>query len=79
MPLLLLLHTQSFGAGMLTVLSAAVLLNTIVGVADRSIVRDKQRQVIYFRLWLFPHILLSFLITGLALYHVWLILAHGGP
>jgi ferredoxin-NADP reductase/CRP-like cAMP-binding protein len=78
-PLLLLLHTQSFGAGMLTVLSAAVLLNTIVGVADRSIVRDKKRQVIYFRLWLFPHILLSFLITGLALYHVWVILAHGGP
>ena len=79
MPLLLLLHGQSFGAGMLALLSAAILLNTIIGVADRSLISDARRQRIYFRIWLFPHILLSFLITALALYHVWLILAYGGP
>ena len=79
MPLLLLLHNTSFGAGMLSLLTVAVLLHTIIGVADSSLISGHRRQQTYLRVWLFPHILLAFSITGLALYHVWVILTHGGP
>lgn len=79
MPLLLLFHNTSYGAGMLSMLTVAVLLHTIIGVADSSLISGQQRQQTYLRVWLFPHILLAFLITVLSLYHVWVILTHGGP
>ena len=79
MPLLLLFHNTSYGAGMLSLLTVAVLLHTIIGVADSSLLSGQQRQQAYLRVWLFPHILLAFLITVLSLYHVWVILTHGGP
>ena len=79
MPLLLLLHNTSFGAGMLSLLTIAVLLHTIIGLADSSLISGQHRQRTYLQIWLFPHILLAFSITGLALYHVWVILTHGGP
>ena len=79
MPLLLLFHNTSYGAGMLSLLTVAVLLHTIIGVADSSLISGQQRQQNYLRVWLLPHILIAFLITGLALYHVWVILTHGGP
>lgn len=79
MPLLLLFHNTSYGAGMLSLLTVAVLLHTIIGVADSSLISGRQRQQSYLRVWLFPHILLAFLITVLSLYHVWVILTHGGP
>ena len=79
MPLLLLFHNTSYGAGMLSLLTVAVLLHTIIGVADSSLISGQQRQQTYLRVWLFPHILLAFLITVLSLYHVWVILTHGGP
>ena len=79
MPLLLLFHNTSYGAGMLNLLTIAVLLHTIIGVADSSLISGQHRQRTYLQIWLFPHILLAFSITGLALYHVWVILTHGGP
>lgn len=79
MPLLLILHNTSFGAGMLSLLSVAVLLHTIIGVADSSLISGHKRQQTYLQVWLFPHILLAFSITVLAIYHVWVVVTHGGP
>ncbi len=78
-PLLLVLHGNSVGVGLLGLLTFTFLCNTVVGVADRSFFRDSRRQMAYLRWWLFPHILLSVILTVLAVYHVWVILSHGGP
>lgn len=78
-PLLLLFHGDSFGAGMLSLLTVVIIANTIVGVADRSLIKDERAQRAYLSAWLYPHIILSALLTTLAIFHVWTILAHGGP
>jgi hypothetical protein len=78
-PLLLILHGNAIGPGLLGLLTLAFLSNTVVGIADRSIFRDSKRQRTYLRWWLFPHILLSLILRVLAIDHVWIILSHGGP
>lgn len=78
-PLLLVLHGYSAGIGLLALITGVFLLNSIVGVADRTIFADPALQTRYLRFWLFPHLILSILLTTLATYHVWIILSHGGP
>ncbi len=78
-PLLLLLHGSGFGAGMLGLISLLFLTHTVLGVADRSLISDTTRQRQYLQVWLYPHIVISLLLSALALFHLWLILGHGGP
>nr|MCS5583511.1 FAD-binding oxidoreductase [Pseudomonadales bacterium] len=78
-PLLLILHGNSIGTGILGLLSMVFFINTIVGLADRSIVSSPKLQLKYLQWWLFPHIILSILFTTLSIYHVWIIIIHGGP
>jgi hypothetical protein len=53
--------------------------HTLIGVADRSLINDGKTRQTYLHWWLFPHIGISILLSALAIYHVWLILGHGGP
>jgi len=78
-PLLLLLHGSSTGTGLLGLISLLFITHTLIGVADRSLINDGKTQQTYLRWWLFPHIGISILLSALAIYHVWLILGHGGP
>ena len=78
-PLLLIFHGNSIGIGTLGLLFWLFISNTLIGVADRSIVRDPQSQIRYFQGWLFAHVTVSILLTALAIYHVWTIISHGGP
>ncbi|MCH2210284.1 MAG: hypothetical protein MK110_03210 [Fuerstiella sp.] len=78
-PLLLLLHGSSGGTGTVQILWLLFILNTIVGICDRFTLPSRERQMRYFRWWLFPHIIFSSLITVLSVHHVWNILSHGGP
>ena len=78
-PLLLLLHGSSIGAGILGLISVLFLIHTIIGVADRSLISEPKAQRSYLKKWLYPHIIISILLSALALLHVWLILGHGGP
>jgi len=78
-PLLLLLHGSTIGAGLLGLISILFLTHTVIGVADRSLISNPDKQRGYLKIWLYPHIVISILLTVLALFHVWLILGHGGP
>lgn len=64
---------------MLGLISLLFLTHTVLGVADRSLISDTTRQRQYLKVWLYPHIVISILLTALALFHLWLILGHGGP
>ena len=78
-PLLLLFHGHGFGAGILGLITGLFLIHTVLGVADRSLISDSAQQRRYLKLWLYPHIVVSILLSALALFHLWLILGHGGP
>jgi ferredoxin-NADP reductase/bacterioferritin-associated ferredoxin len=78
-PLLLLAHGMGPGAGLLGLISAVLLANVLIGVLDRSVMGPRLGTERYLRWWLFPHVGLGILLTILALYHVWLIISHGGP
>lgn len=56
-----------------------LLANVLIGVLDRSVMGPRLGTERYLRWWLFPHVGLGILLTILALYHVWLIISHGGP
>ena len=78
-PLLLLLHGSSLGAGLLGLITFLFLTNTLIGVADRSIIQTASGQSAYLRWWLIPHISIAILVTVFSLLHLWVILGHGGP
>ena len=78
-PLLLLFHGHSYGAGILGLITGLFLIHTLLGVADRSLISDSMKQRRYLKLWLYPHIVVSILLSALALFHLWLIIGHGGP
>lgn len=78
-PLLLLMHGSGFGAGILGLISVLFLTHTIIGVADRSLISGSLQRNRYLKVWLYPHIVISILLSALALFHLWLILGHGGP
>ncbi|MAJ29467.1 hypothetical protein CBD41_09335 [bacterium TMED181] len=78
-PLLLLLHGSGFGAGILGLITLLFLTHTVIGIADRSRISGAIQKQRFLRLWLYPHIVISLLLTALGLLHVWLILGHGGP
>lgn len=78
-PLLLLLHGNSVGMGLLTLITVIFLVNSLVGAFDRTFFSDMKFQQVYLKWWLFPHIGLSIILSALALFHIWVILGHGGP
>ena len=73
-PLGLYLHSSGFGYGVLGVLTAAFLLNTILGACNKSLVKGEHAKLIWKRSWLPAHILLSLTTSFLVLWHLYLIL-----
>jgi hypothetical protein len=72
-PVLLCLHSTSFGVGYLTVLTGMFLANTLCGlVSPRATVRLRR----YTTGWLVVHIALSVTVVVLATYHVWVALYY---
>lgn len=77
-PLVLLLHQRSFGYGLLCVLSALWVFNTVLGCCDKTMIREAGRRERYARLWLPLHVTVSMVVTALAAWHVAMILLFRG-
>ena len=75
-PVLLYLHSVSLGYAYTFVLALLFVLNTMVGVADKSLIRDPQRRQRFHRIWLVAHVPSSLVITVLALIHMIYALAY---
>jgi hypothetical protein len=75
-PLLFFLHAPRPGHGFLFALASIYLANTLTGLLDKTIFTDPIRQQNYVRVWLFFHVALSMMITGLAVLHVFAVLAY---
>ena len=77
-PLVFYAHSTRFGYAMLLALSVAYLGNVVVGLFDKTWIRDSAARARYARLWLVPHILLSCMVAGLTLVHIWVVFAYQG-
>jgi ferredoxin-NADP reductase/bacterioferritin-associated ferredoxin len=77
-PLFLVLHQRSFGHGLLMALGGLFVANTILGAFDKTAVRDPLRRERWLRFWLPAHVVLSFALTGLALWHLWMVVRFQG-
>lgn len=77
-PAILLLHQRSFGHGLLLALGVALVANTVLGAFDKTAVRDGVRRERWLRLWLPAHVVLSCTVTGLALWHLWMVVRYQG-
>lgn len=77
-PLFLVLHQRSFGHGLLMVLGLLLVANTLLGAFDKTAVRDPVRRERWLRFWLPAHVVLSFGLTGLALWHFWMVVRFQG-
>jgi ferredoxin-NADP reductase len=77
-PLFFYAHAQRPGFGYLFVLGVVYLLNTGIGLADKTIVRDPKRRERYGLIWLIPHVALSLLIVGLVFFHLFVVFAYKG-
>ncbi len=79
-PVLLLLHQRSLGYGLLCLLSVLWVLNTAIGCLDKTAIADPGRRDSYMRYWLPVHVIVSFMVTGLAAWHVFMVVTYrGGP
>lgn len=77
-PLFLWLHASRPGVAYLALLAGIYLTNTAVGLCDKTLVRDSQRRLRYFRVWLVPHIVLACATVALALIHLYIVFAYQG-
>lgn len=77
-PLALLLHQRSLGYGLLCVLSALWVFNTVMGCCDKTMIRDPQLRPRYAAVWLPVHVVVSMVVTALSLWHVAMVLLFRG-
>ena len=75
-PLIFFAHAPRIGAGHLFALGSVYLANAAVGLCDKTIIRDLKRREEYARGWLVVHVTLSLAVTGLALLHLFNLLAY---
>ncbi len=75
-PVLLYLHAQSFAFGYLLALSGLFLMNSALGLVDKTIVSDSAARQRWARWWLPVHISLSMLLVSVVCFHVYVTLAY---
>ena len=78
-PILLFLHSRVLGYGVLGVLTFVFLFNTVLGLFDKTIVRNPARRETWMRLWLPAHIVVAMATTSLVFWHLYLVVAFRGP
>ncbi|MEX2570250.1 MAG: FAD-binding oxidoreductase [Gemmatimonadota bacterium] len=75
-PLFFYAHATWLGFGYLLALSSVYLVNVLVGLTDKTIIRDVSLRERYGRAWLVPHVTLALLTVGLVAVHVFMVFAY---
>lgn len=70
-PLLFYLHSTKPGFAYLLVLTLSFYANFCLGLINLDVL--KKRAYWYFQSWMIAHVSLSIIITGLSIYHVWIV------
>lgn len=70
-PLFFYVHSTQFGFAYLFLLSLMFYANFTIGLINMDVLKQKARW--FFQAWMIAHVSLSITITGLSLYHVWIV------
>lgn len=70
-PLFFYVHSMKLGFAYLSVLSLTFFGNFLLGMLNLDVLKSKSK--IVFQGWMILHVACSFFITGLTLYHVWVV------
>jgi ferredoxin-NADP reductase len=74
-PLVYYFHSTEFGYAAVGFLSAVYFANMVVGLFNQELIADVRWKMRYQRVWLIFHIVLSLLLVGLALVHLYVVFA----
>ncbi|MDN3669146.1 hypothetical protein QWY93_07380 [Echinicola jeungdonensis] len=70
-PLLFYIHSMQLGFAYLLVLSITFFGNFLLGMINLDVLKNKSK--IVFQGWMILHVACSFFITGLTIYHIWVV------
>jgi len=70
-PLLFYIHSTKLGFAYLLILSLTFFGNFLLGMVNLDVLKSKSK--IVFQGWMILHVACSFFITGLTIYHIWVV------